>query len=122
MYFSKRTLTRKNLFKKIFYVFESEREREHPCASMRGDRWKGEGEAGSPLSRESDGVQNPRIMTWAKGRHLTIWATQATPQKSFINVAGSSNGMFTFCKHLMIENDQCPCQKVVINWFMNDAI
>ena len=41
-------------------------------------------EAGSSLSREPNvggtQSQDPEIMTWAKGRHLTDWATQV-PQK-----------------------------------------
>ena len=43
---------------------------------------EGEGEAGSLLSREPQHraqSQGPEIMTWAKGRRLINWATQATP-------------------------------------------
>ena len=61
-----------------FYLFErvNAHEREH--------EWRrgAEGEADSPLSREPDSgasSQDPGIMTWAKSRCLTHWATKAPP-------------------------------------------
>ena len=41
----------------------------------------GEGEEGSPLSPNGAPSQDPEVMTWARGRHSTDWATQA-PQNS----------------------------------------
>ena len=55
---------------------------------MSGETAEGEGEVGSPLSREPDarwrggiGSQDPRIMAWAEGRHLTV--PHRDPQKIY---------------------------------------
>ena len=63
-------------FKDFIYLREKERtwERDYKPG------WGIEGEANSPLSREPNagaGSQDPKIMTWADGRCLTDWATQA---------------------------------------------
>ena len=51
-------------------------------------RAEGEREADSPLSKEPNAArfQNPEIITWAEGRHLTDWTTQV-PQLSLIQEA-----------------------------------
>ena len=67
------------LFLKDFiYLFEKAR-------AQVGARERG-GEADSPISREPNtglGSQDPGIMTWAEGRHLTNWATQVSMQVLF---------------------------------------
>ena len=66
---------------KRFYLFIWESER-----AQAGGAAEGEEEAGSLLSREAQrGIrsQDPGIMTWAEGRRLTNWATQA-PQFCFV--------------------------------------
>ena len=68
-------------FKKRFYLFESERGRKY--------KWrKGRGRGKSRLPFEQGArcgawSQNPEMMTWAKGRHLTAWNTQAPQNVSF---------------------------------------
>ena len=59
-------------FKDFIYLKDRGRERER--ANKQGDhQTEGEGEPGSPLSREPCGTrsQDPEIMTWTKGRCLT---------------------------------------------------
>ena len=77
----------------------------HTHRTQAGGAAEGEGETGSPLSRESNsgldpsqdpgipGSQDPRIMTWAEGRCLTNRATQV-PQVwcSYGNFFLSTNG------------------------------
>ena len=49
---------------------------------------EGEGEAGSPAeqgARHGAQSQDPGIMTWAEGRCLTDWATQARLLLVFLN-------------------------------------
>ena len=59
----------------------------HAQAQAVGKR--GEREANSLPSREPDmelDPQNPEIVTWAKGGHLTNWATQAPLSQSFLSI------------------------------------
>ena len=68
-----------SIFLNILFIWETEREQERASAQPEEGT---EGEAESPLSRELGGgawSQDPGIMTWAKGRHLTTWATQVLP-------------------------------------------
>ena len=60
--------------KKILFTYERERERER-------EHKQGEEQRERRLPREQGAQsgapsQNPGIMTWAEGRHLTQWATQ----------------------------------------------
>ena len=57
--------------KDFIYLFE--RERKHRS------KWEGQKEKlpGEHEPRRRTGYQDPGIMTWAKGRHFTDWATQA---------------------------------------------
>ena len=62
-------------FLKILFIYLRER-----VSAQAGEEAEGEGEVDSLLSREPDvgaWSQDPGIMTWAEGRCLTDWATQA---------------------------------------------
>ena len=71
------------LFRDLIYLRKREREwaREHEWKEhKRGERSEGERQADPLRSREPDAglpSQDPRIMTWAEGKHLTDWAIQA---------------------------------------------
>ena len=56
-----------------------------------------EGEAGSLLSRAP--FQDSRIMTWAKGRHSTDWATQAPHKEIKKDNRDSLHELFIDWKH-----------------------
>ena len=68
---------------KYFNLFEREQERAQ--AEGRG-RSRLPTEQGTSCGAQS---QDPRIMTWAKGRHLTGWVTQAPLNLIFINISPS---------------------------------
>ena len=71
-----------SLKNKRFYLFERESTRtgnDNTSGAGVGRKGEGEGEAGFPLSRiawHGAWSQDPEIMTWVKGRHLTNWVTQ----------------------------------------------
>ena len=79
---SNRQLLNCDVFKLLFIYLTESTSR----GSSRKRGRKGEGEAGSQLSREAYAglmqgsiprcPKDPRIMTWAKGRHSIDWATQ----------------------------------------------
>ena len=73
-----------------FYFWEKVREKEHEW----GERSEGQGEADSSLSTEPHGCktrsQDPGIMTWAEGRCLTNWATQAPLGRKNVKQAACS--------------------------------
>jgi len=82
-------------FFKILYLFIWHREREHTQA---GGAAEGEGEA-----RCGARSQDPKIMTWVKGRCLTDWATQMplgvsfnTEKNKYISVY-SKKGIENWC-------------------------
>ena len=59
----------------MYYLYDREREHKQAEQQAEGDD---EVEASSPPSREPVAPsQDPRTMTWAEGRHLTDWDTQA---------------------------------------------
>ena len=63
---------------------------------------EGEGEAGSPLSREPDAPcsvtqsQDSGIMTWAEDRCFTDWATPGTPLPTFKLYSGDLHLLISF--------------------------
>ena len=63
-------------FKDFIYLFQNEwvSEREHKQGQRESEKTLAE--QGARLEARS---QDPAIMTWAKGRHLTSWAAQALP-------------------------------------------
>ena len=70
------------ILKNILFIYLTNWERKRAQAGERA----GEGEADSPQSREPDtglDTRTIRIMSWAEGRCLTYWATQAPPKVVF---------------------------------------
>ena len=65
-------------FYNFIYLTERKRKRKYKQGKWQAE---GEGGAGSPQSKEPNAELNP--MTWAKGRHLSDWATQAATLHSF---------------------------------------
>ena len=68
-------------FKNFTYLFEREEERKSAWERIGRGRVRGR----SRLLTEQGAIPGPWIMTWADGRHLTDWATQALLLLSFWN-------------------------------------
>ena len=93
-------------FEMFIYVWERMRERAGGHVWERGrERRRQSIQSGLGALRAGVKLMNREIITWAKVRRLTDWATRAPPKSLYLNVCSSPRAM----KGSNLQYQQCDC-------------